>query len=221
MPDPSDVHVNILDEDFKPGVADRIEQLLLDRGCSKQWLAAKLGISKQALNYILKHQKRPKFISEIADIFQMSPTWIATGQGPQYPKLIQARGVVINVYALSELQHSLSLNQLAPCSHISSLNDEDANAFAIEIENDPAMNDKFKENSILIFEPKHSAVHQDYVLARIFHNHKFTVVFRRLAISSQGELSLIPENHNSAIISITEEESLEILGVLKEARFRL
>ena len=64
--------------------ASRVDLLLTSRGATKCWLAKELGISRQALNHILKHGKKPRFISELALIFNVSPKWLETGQGKVY-----------------------------------------------------------------------------------------------------------------------------------------
>ena len=60
---------------------DRVEFLIEKKGISKLWLADKLGVTKQALNYLLKHSSKPKYIDELAEIMQANPHWIEFGEG--------------------------------------------------------------------------------------------------------------------------------------------
>ena len=61
--------------------ADRVNLLIIQRGSTKKWLADQLGITKQALNMLLKRNKKPKFVNETAEIFNVSPHWLLTGEG--------------------------------------------------------------------------------------------------------------------------------------------
>lgn len=47
-----------------------IEAILIDRGISKVWLASKLGISKQSLNYAIKHSNSSKHLEAIYKILE-------------------------------------------------------------------------------------------------------------------------------------------------------
>ena len=52
----------------------RVEFLLQKQGISKNWVADKLGITKQALNYLLKHSVKPKYVPILAEILKVNPS---------------------------------------------------------------------------------------------------------------------------------------------------
>lgn len=76
---------NLLDDNAKASTfSARVNFLIKTRGISKQWLADKLGISKQALNYLINHAIKPKYIDELAEYLQASPAWIASGEASPF-----------------------------------------------------------------------------------------------------------------------------------------
>ena len=64
----------------------RVNFLIESRGVSKQWLAKNLGVSKQALNYLINHATKPKYINELAELLQANPIWIASGKDTPFLK---------------------------------------------------------------------------------------------------------------------------------------
>ena len=69
----------------------RIAYIIETLGISKAWVAERLGVSKQALNYLLKHSIKPKFVDEFAELLGLDPQWIEHGAGT--PSLKENRPV--------------------------------------------------------------------------------------------------------------------------------
>src|SRR5438045_1937332 len=59
----------------------RVLDILQQQQRSKAWLAEKIGISKQAMNYLLNHSMVPKYIPEISEVLQINPVWLESGHG--------------------------------------------------------------------------------------------------------------------------------------------
>src|ERR1700735_1444031 len=59
---------------------ERILMTLEYQRRSKSWLAEQIGISKQAINYLLKHSSNPKYVNEIAGALEVSPEWLLSGK---------------------------------------------------------------------------------------------------------------------------------------------
>lgn len=196
--------------------SDRIEMLLTQRGCSKAWLARELGITRQALHQILNQNKRPKFISEIALALNVNPKWLQTGEGKIQTgtKTIQEKTFLVNVYAFSELQKTLSINKTTPIDQITVQPHEKYNYFAIQLKSYPSMSDKFPEGTVLIFEAKSVAKNEDYVLAK----KNKTILFRQYFFE-QDTAILRPINEGFKTIAMPKDQC-DILGILREKRIR-
>lgn len=197
--------------------ADRVDMLLQQRGCTKAWLARELGISRQALNQILNHNKKAKFVSEIARAFNVRPQWLTTGEGQiqsAKTKMLHEKISYINVYSLSDLQVTNSISKSTPIDQITVQPNEKLNHFAIQLKNCPSMSEKFPENTILIFESKKNVDNGEFILAKIDKQ----ILFRQYFFE-RDTVVLKPISQNFESIK-TNLDSCKILGVLKETRIR-
>lgn len=192
--------------------ASRVEFLLDSRGCSKAWLANELGISKQALNHILRHGKKPKFVSEIALIFTVSPHWLETGEGnaQQQPNQLLS---TIPLYNLTEVIEKQGINNILPIEKVFLKTENEHKHFAILFQNYPSMSSRFEENSILIFDENLSPQNGAYILAK---STTHSIVLRQFFIDGK-KIILKPSNSDFETIQC---ENLDLLGTLIETRIK-
>lgn len=198
--------------------SDRVEILLQQRGATKTWLARELGISRQALNQILRHNKKPKFVSEIALAFNVNPKWLGTGKGKAqitattYPS---NKPFFIKVYALSDLQKVKDLKQIKPVDRIIVYSEEESLSYlGVQLHNYPSMVTKFPDQCVLLFEMNTKPGNGDFVLVKKGKDFLFRQYF------SEGKLVVLkPLNENFESIT-TKVNNCVIQGVLKETRIK-
>jgi DNA-binding XRE family transcriptional regulator len=144
----------------KSTFSDRVELLLNARGCSKAWLANELGVSKQALNHILRHAKKPKFVCEIAILFDINPLWLQTGEQSNQQKLNMPLRT-ISLYAFDDILREKQIQNITQLEKIFLKPENEHKHFALLLHDYPAMKPKFENNSILLFDedvtPKNGA----------------------------------------------------------------
>lgn len=196
----------------KNNFADRVEMLLSSRGCTKTWLADELGVSRQALNHTLKHGQKPKFVSEIALIFNVNPKWLETGEGKAHTQSEQLLAS-IPVYNFSEIQSANSLKNLTPLEKIFLKIENEHEYFAIQFCNYPSMSSNFSENSILIFDKNLQPHPASFVLAHI----NGEGIFFRQFYTENKKIILKPTD--SVFKTITCDQC-DIFGVLIETRIK-
>lgn len=192
--------------------SDRVIALLSNRGCTKAWLSKELGISKQSLNYVLKNNKYPKFVSEIALIFDVNPKWLETGEGPIY---LTYRSEINNIplFNLSDVLENNSINNLKMIDKILFNNATGYKHFALLFNSCPSMSSKFKENSILIFAQDKMPLNGSYVIANI-HGKNYT--FRQYFKEKETIiLKSLDEDFGSMSCN-----ACEIMGTLIETRIK-
>ena len=187
---------------------ERIHFLIETQGLSKRWVSDRLGITKQAFNYLLKHASKPKYIDGLAELLHANPAWITSGQGTAFhdpePKSKRHRLKIHDDHSLLSI-----IQQNQACAEWSEGDKHDFidypegephTFFAYKIQND-SLFPPFIENTIFIFEKNKSPIHSDYVLTLIQQN----------------------DAHHLEIKAYThhEHEKTEnsIVGVLVEARY--
>src|SRR5690606_35525258 len=122
-------------------------------GLSKAWVAERLGISKQALNYLLKHAVKPKFVDELAGLLSLNPEWLEQGIGA--PQANRKTVISSKMNKIPLMSKDSSLNQPmsmwdSPCS-IEFSNDNIKNFIAYSLD-DNSNFPPFIQGSILIFD---------------------------------------------------------------------
>lgn len=75
------LELNYFKETKTLSFGQRVSYVIEKQGISKAWVAEKLGISKQGLNYLLKHSTTPRFVDELAELLKLNPDWLETGDG--------------------------------------------------------------------------------------------------------------------------------------------
>ncbi len=188
----------------------RLSKIIDSRGLSKAWVAEKLNISKQALNYILKHSAKPKYIDELAVLLELNPVWLKTGIGlPQQKPNIQQVST-IPIIPKDMLSHPCSINYTYDVIEFIS-NTNINNFFAYRLD-DESNFPPFMQNSILIFDSTKHPNHGEYVLIVIKED-----IYVRQYIIEENNIYYRSTNTTHKIFVNSE---VKIMGVLYEARFK-
>ena len=192
--------------------SNRVERLLDSRGCAKSWLANELGITRQALNHLLKHGKKPKFVSEIALVFNVSPKWLENGEGsPQ--QTADNFLITVPLYELSAVVASCDVKNVLPIEKLLLKPEYQHKYFAILFKNYPSMSSRFEENSILIFDESISPQNASYVLANVVN---VGIVIRQFFIENK----IIILKPADDLFDIIKCNHCDILGTLIETRIK-
>lgn len=190
----------------------RVAHIIEGRGLSKAWIANKLGISKQALNYLLRHSIKPKFIDELAELLQINPHWLETGVG-EVSVVTKKKGNFfpnILIKTKSELlQGEKNIEQ--PHEFIEFFH-SDNEAFTAYKLSDDSNFPPFIEGSILIFDKFRELSTDDYVLI-IIENELYV---RQYLIDGFNTCYKASNNKYKTFIN----PKAILLGVLVEARYQ-
>ena len=185
----------------------RVEFLLQQRGTTKSWLAEKLNISRQALNQVLKHSKKPKYASEISEIFNVSPKWLRFGEGLMDLTSSAGEATLVPLYMINDsklIKENASKNVFYD-------NNTNESIFAVKIDSMPSMLPLFTKGSVLIFD-KHLPKSGDFTLFK-FDNK----IFIRKYIKEQNEIILKAYDEDFNPIKCSPDQYVH-LGTLIETR---
>jgi SOS-response transcriptional repressor LexA len=134
----------------KLSYGERIMQVLREQRRSKVWLAEQTGLSKQNLNYLLRHANSIKHASTIAECLGIHTTWLTSGLGGKYRA---QRQEFIRVPVLPLQINSQNIQDSHnKTNYLIANNKIDAACFAIKL-NNKSMEPEFKAGSYLIFDP--------------------------------------------------------------------
>lgn len=194
----------------------RVAYVIEAKGISKAWIADKLGISKQALNYILRHSVKPKFIDEFAELLSVNPQWLENGIGEPVinndKKNINSKTHSINITTKLDLLDNQDLYRRKR-DIVSLACDNPASFIAYKLD-DNSNFPPFITNSILIFNTQKKPVSTDYVLIKIYDD-----IFVRQYIADGKNICY--KSNNSDHKTFINPEEIKILGVLVEARYKI
>lgn len=191
----------------------RVAYVIETRGLSKAWVAEKLGISKQALNYLLKHSINPKFVDEFAELLKLDPKWLETGEGSPSIRTKDTQQPVatsIPIITKAELLSSANPSKSKETIDFSRSNIETFTAYKLE---DDSNFPPFIEGSILIFDTKKQPGNEDFVLS-IIENDVF--VRQYLVDGNNICYKAVNGGHKTFI-----NPKATLLGVLVEARYQI
>ncbi len=192
----------------------RIAYIIENSGLTKAWVAERLGISKQALNYLLKHATKPKFVDELAEILKLNPKWVEKGTGsPWTNKKNKLTHPIKQIPLLTKeiiLNDSTGPWESKDTIEFSSDNLEHFIAYKLESD---ANFPPFIQGSILIFNTKKQPKSDDYVLLIIEDN-----VFVRQFLVDGDTVCYKSSNPNYKTFI---NPKAKLLGVLIEARYQI
>ncbi len=156
---------------------ERIMQALREQRRTKVWLAEQVGISKQNLNYILRHANSAKHATKIAECLGIHTTWLTSGLGGKY-KTQKQEFIRIPVLPLQINSQNIE-RSYNKTSYLVANNKIDAACFAIKL-NNQSMEPEFKAGSYLIFDPNKEIAEACFVCMSL--KHKPGLLFRQYHI---------------------------------------
>ena len=192
----------------------RVAYVIETRGLSKAWIAEKLGISKQALNYLLKHSMNPKFVDEFAELLKLDPKWLETGEGSpsiRANETQQPAATAIPIITKAELL----LPTKSPDKNRETIDFSRGNSTAFtsyKLEDDSNF-PPFIEGSILIFDIKKQPENEDFVLLIIEND----VFVRQYLVDGNNICYKAGNGGHKTFIN----PKATLLGVLVEARYQI
>lgn len=193
----------------------RVAYVIETSGLSKAWIAEKLGISKQALNYLLKHSINPKFVDEFAELLKLDPKWLETGEGSpsirtkeaQQPAAATALPIITKAELLTPTE---SPDKGRETIDFSRGNIETFTAYKLD---DDSNFPPFIEGSVLIFDTKKRPANEDYVLLIIEND----VFVRQYLVDGKNICYKAGNGGHKTFIN----PKATLLGVLVEARYQI
>lgn len=189
----------------------RVLNALKQQGRSKTWLAEQIGISKQAMNYLLKHSTKPKYVVEISSLLNI-PVEALLDEVPNNLNLVlnsvgHAQVPVLEFDEISQFIHHPK--NFESKKYIQSYPGEAHTRFAVTL-NSSSMEPLFPEGTLLVFDQSLSPKNGDYVIAR-----KEGQYFVRKYLHDGNDIYLKAIDPMFKTIS---DKNIEITGVLVESR---
>lgn len=192
------------------GFAEKVISVLEMQKRSKAWLAEELGISKQALNYLLKHSSKPKYVAEIALALDVSPAWLKGKAEEEIdtPVGLEGRKLLLrNMADLNDIKAEVNSDNTYVFVDAS----QPSESFAVILDN-ISMEPVFKKGCVLIFDAAKIPKSEDFVLLRRRSNGG--VFFRQMIVEGNDIYFKAQDSMYQPIVN----EDIEILGVLIETR---
>lgn len=193
----------------------RVACIIENSGLSKAWVAERLGISKQALNYLLKDAIKPKFVDELAEILGLNAEWIEKGSGsPWGSKKSQVTSSSQQIPVLTKkdlLKKRIGSWESNTTIDIAGMYLE--NFIAYKLEDDSSF-PPFIRNSILIFNIEKQPQSEDYVLLLMEND----VFVRQFLVD--GNI-ICYKSSNPGYKTFINPDGIQLLGVLTEARYQV
>ena len=192
----------------------RVAHVIETRGISKAWIADRLGISKQALNYLLKHSVKPKFVDEFSELLELDPKWLETGVGSAAIKSTRAKSFIASTIPITTKSELLKLTTDSDTDRKTiDFSCDNVEAFmAYKLEDDSNF-PPFIEGSILIFDTEKKPMNEDYVLVMIEQD----VFVRQYLVDGKNICYKAGNGGHKTFINPTAT----LLGVLVEARYQI
>lgn len=211
----------MLDEKMNT-LSDRLVFALQKTGISQAELARKIGVKRQAIQYLCKTQTtKSKLSHDIAEALGINIDWLISGEGNillenslEYEFLSKQKIIPIlrwsQIYAW--LDNSLDDDKITGWT--ASIHNINKKSFCIKLK-DNAMAPKFDINTEIIIDPNKSLKLPCYAL--IYINKIHEIVFRQF-IQKDQFIILSPLNQTAYKEMILSEED-KILGCMTEAKW--
>lgn len=192
---------------------ERIISILEQQKRSKAWLAGQIGISKQSINYVMNHSRRPKFVSEIASALHINPEWLKTGSGEiSLPEKINRHHLnYIPIVRLTDFPLPPKI-QKPPELCVMADGNLPEGCFAIQLDG-KSMEPLFKMGSILIFDPHLNPKTGNFIIFTLVKSND--TLFRQLLIDGKDTYLKAAD----PMYRVISNENLVIHGVLVESRY--
>lgn len=195
---------------------DRVVTVLGNLHRSKSWLAERIGVSRQAFNYLLNYTSDGgKYTSMIAHALDINPEWLRTGEGEI--RISTSKAHVIPLVDFKNMPLWLDHDNTDFYEPIATEYPETSKLFATILDNS-SMEEAFPKGSILIFDRNAMPANGDYVLARLSKNHgEPSFVFRKFVHDGSG---VYLKALDTTFRTIGSDEPFEIIATLVEQRRR-
>jgi hypothetical protein len=199
-------------EETRESFGERVLLLLQQRQRSRAWLADKIGITKQGMNYLLNISAKPKYVNEISAALEVNPEWLKTGKGTFTISSSEGAGGIrqlplVDIETIGKMQ----TEQIKGLSTIIADHAYSSSCFAVKLEN-TSMEPIFNQGSILIFDPSKKPRSKDFV---VFSVDSTKHVFFRQYYSDGDDVYLKAVD---AMYQTFKNEKITIHGVLIESR---
>jgi DNA-binding Xre family transcriptional regulator len=204
-------------EQVMDSFGDRVTHLLKEMRLTKTWLADRIGISKQNINYLLHYASKPRYLSEIAQALDVRAEWLSTGSGPINMLKDNTRHFHIiplfTYQGFNDHTSNVSDTSTADAGLLAEV-DMPKQAFAIRLEHDLG-EPMFSAGNTLIFIPETNANYTGYKLTSMQHDNK--LVLKHTDINQQRVL-YNRNNSGTKNNSRGDKDQEKTLGVLIEIR---
>lgn len=192
---------------------NRVLSVLEQQRRTKAWLADEIGISKQAINYLLNHSSTPKYVNEIATALEINPEWLLLGKGARQTHLEADVGItripIVPMQNIPDFLHTKNIDFSNAYTHITTHSNLHS-YFATILENS-SMEPLFNHGTLLIFNSEIKPKNGDYI---IFLNEDKDIFFRQYFIEGKEIYLKAIDTMFKAFKAI----DITILGVLIESR---
>lgn len=193
----------------------RVTTILENMNRSKSWLADCMGISRQALNYLLANTNGGKYTSHIAEILNINPDWLSSGEGDV--TLTSGSSNTIPLLKLESVSAWLNGTLQDLYEVIPAECHETSDTFAITLDNS-SMETEFAKDSVLVFRPSANPSNGDYVLVRLnIDNQEPNFIFRKYVKDGSG---VYLKALDPTFRTITTQDNFDIIALLIEQRRR-
>ena len=194
--------------------SQRIKNQLKRMKRSKAWLAHEIGISRQAMNWLLNHAKKTKYLNKIALALEVDADWLQTGAGQPTSMGKKILAYKIPLYLPNDIlagrqndtQSSYENYLIADSKNISM---RDCFAYTLS---DKSMEPIFPQESQLIFKNTDDAKNGCFVLAQLRTSNE--LIFRQY-LTKGRTLYLHAFNQQFPPVSV---DDVYLLGTLVEYR---
>jgi SOS-response transcriptional repressor LexA len=198
----------------KETFGERLELAIKTKGVSKLWLADKIGISKQALHYLINHSNKPKYIDKISELLNIDPNWLEFGkQSTIQNQSLSTTKQHIKIYnsesLLNFILHKEQSNEgeftYFQCPGVE-------NIIAFRLQND-SLFPPLIENSLLFFDTQKKPNNGDYILILLNNS----ILVRQFVAEGSDIYYHATNNKYQSFTNV----KVEIIGVLIEARYSM
>jgi SOS-response transcriptional repressor LexA len=162
-------------EEFSQRIKSQLKQIKR----SKAWLASEINISRQAMNWLLNHAKKTKYLNKISAALGVDPDWLQTGVGQPSTMGKKILAHKVPVYSEKDIligrqnkMQDVTEDYIIADAKDSSIND----CFAYRL-SDKSMEPIFPQGSKLIFKNTDEAKNGNFVLAQLRTSNK--LIFRQ------------------------------------------
>ena len=207
--------INELIADKEITFGNRVLLILEQQKRSKSWLANEIGLSKQAINYLLYHSSSCKHVNEIATALEVRPEWLLSGEGSiQNYSGIDNSILQIPIIPFNDIHLINKTNPVVLTNSFTHLlSSTSTNCFATTLEN-PSMEPLFNRGTLLIFDSLLKPKNADYVIFSINKDKDIEINFRQYFIDGKDiYLKAIDTMYKSY-----KNDNLVVHGTLIESR---